>query len=144
MNSIEYVQPRGLLRSGTFSQVVVSPHSRLVFTAGQVAVVEHGNLVGGNDLAAQTQRAMFNLKLSLAAVGASFKDVVKTTTFVVNYRPECRDIITQAKEPFYEGGEPPASALIGVSALAKPEWLIEIEAIACLVHPGAMQMRRSR
>ena len=51
-------------------------------------------------------------------------------TFVVNYRPELRPIIGKARSAFFEGMEPPASTLVGVSALAAPEWLIEIEAIA--------------
>jgi enamine deaminase RidA (YjgF/YER057c/UK114 family) len=45
-----------------------------------------------------------------------------------HYRPELRTVITDAKKPFW-AGEPPTSALIGVAALALPEWLIEIEAI---------------
>ena len=48
----------------------------------------------------------------------------------VNYKPELRPIIGKARSAFFEGMEPPASTLVGVSALAAPEWLIEIEAIA--------------
>lgn len=129
---IEFIKPNGLMKNATFSQVVVASGSKLIFTSGQVSVDEQGNLIGGNDLAAQTVRAMRNVELALAAAGASFADVVKTTTFVVGYRPEHRKIIAGAKEPFYGGRTPPTSALIGVSALAQPEWLIEIEAIAVL------------
>jgi enamine deaminase RidA (YjgF/YER057c/UK114 family) len=51
----------------------------------------------------------------------------------VNYRPEHRSIIGKARAPFFaEGTPPPASTLVGVSALAMPEWLVEIEAIAVL------------
>jgi enamine deaminase RidA (YjgF/YER057c/UK114 family) len=64
----------------------------------------------------------------LEAAGATFADIVKTTTLVVNYRPEHRTVITDAKKPFW--GKPPTSALIGVAALALP--LIEIEAVAVL------------
>jgi enamine deaminase RidA (YjgF/YER057c/UK114 family) len=73
---------------------------------------------------------MRNLGLALAAAGAGYDDIVKTTTYVVRYKPEHRDIIGQAKKPFLGKRGPAASALIGVSALAMPEWLIEIEAIA--------------
>jgi enamine deaminase RidA (YjgF/YER057c/UK114 family) len=69
--------------------------------------------------------------LALAAAGVTYADIVKTTTFVVNYRPEHRTIITNAKKTFWKG-QPPTSALIGVAALALPEWLIEIEAVAVL------------
>jgi enamine deaminase RidA (YjgF/YER057c/UK114 family) len=74
---------------------------------------------------------MKNLGLALAAAGVTYAEIVKTTTFVVNYRPEHRTIITDAKKPFWKG-QPPTSALIGVAALALPEWLIEIEAVAVL------------
>jgi enamine deaminase RidA (YjgF/YER057c/UK114 family) len=132
MSAIKYIDPRGLLESKTFSQVVTTTGSRMIFTSGQVAVNERGEVVGAGDLAKQTQQAMRNLTVALHAADATFADVVKTTTYVVNYKPEHRQIITDAKHPFYDSAKPPASALIGVSALAKPEWLIEIEAIAVL------------
>jgi enamine deaminase RidA (YjgF/YER057c/UK114 family) len=129
---IKFINPDGLLYTSTFSQVATSSGSTTIYTSGQVAVDEHGNLVGAGDLAEQTRQAMRNLSVALAAAGASFADVVKTTTFIVGYRPEQREIITSAKEPFYNGRTPPTSALIGVSALARPEWLIEVEAVAVL------------
>ena len=86
-------------------------------------------LVGGSDLAAQTEQVMRNVGLALAAAGADFSHVVKITTYVVNYKPEHRAIIGKARAPFFKNA-PPASTLVGVSALALPEWLVEIEAIA--------------
>jgi enamine deaminase RidA (YjgF/YER057c/UK114 family) len=55
---------------------------------------------------------------------------VKITTYVVNYKPEHRAIIGRARMPFFAKRPPPASTLVGVSALALPEWLVEIEAVA--------------
>jgi enamine deaminase RidA (YjgF/YER057c/UK114 family) len=129
---IEFVEPDGLLHNSTFSQVAISSGSRTVYTSGQVAIDEDGNTVGIGDLAEQTRQAMSNLKLALEAAGASFKDVVKMTNFVAGYHPDQREVITGTKEPFYEGLTPPTSALIGVQALAKADWLIEIEAVAVL------------
>jgi enamine deaminase RidA (YjgF/YER057c/UK114 family) len=131
-NMIKFINPDGLLHTPTFSQVAISSGSKTIYTSGQVAVDEHGDIVGAGNLAEQTRQAMHNLSVALAATGASFADVVKTTTFIVGYSPEQRGIITSAKEPFYKGRTPPTSALISVSALARPEWLIEIEAIAVL------------
>ena len=48
----------------------------------------------------------------------------------MNYKAEHRTIIGGARRPFFAGGTPPASTLVGVAALALPEWLVEIEAIA--------------
>ena len=53
-----------------------------------MSIDENGALVGAGDLAAQTTQAMRNVGLALAAAGASYADVVKITTFVVDYSPE--------------------------------------------------------
>lgn len=129
---IELMNPKGLLENSTFSQVAIASGARVVYTSGQVAIDENGELVGGSDLAAQTRQAMKNLGTALAAAGAGFADIVKTTTFVARFDPKQREIITRAKEPYYAGRKPPTSALIGVSSLAKAEWLIEIEAVAVI------------
>lgn len=130
MGTLEHPRPKGLLLNPAFSQVVVAAGTRTIYTAGQVAMDESGALVGGSDLAAQTTQVMHNVGLALAAAGASFAHVVKITTYVVNYKPEHRAIIGKARAPFFADGTPPASTLVGVSALAAPEWLVEIEAIA--------------
>ena len=132
MSTVDYPRPVGLLHNGGFSQVAVASGSRTIYTAGQVSIDEHGAPVGGDDLAAQTAQAMRNVGLALAAAGASFANVVKITTYVVDYRPDYRSIIGQARAPFFAGRTPPASTLIGVSALALPEWLVEIEAVAVI------------
>jgi enamine deaminase RidA (YjgF/YER057c/UK114 family) len=130
MALIESPHPEGLLHNPGFSQVVASAGKRTIYTAGQVSVDEHGALVGAGDLAAQTAQVMRNVGLALAAVGAGYADIVKITTYVVGYKPEHRIILGKARSPFFADRTPPASTLIGVAALALPEWLIEIEAIA--------------
>ncbi|MEA2840534.1 MAG: hypothetical protein QOF41_1864 [Methylobacteriaceae bacterium] len=95
-----------------------------------MSIDESGALVGAGDLAAQSVQAMRNVGLALAAAGATFADVVKITTYVVNYAPEDRAVIAKVRAPFFAGGEPPASTLVGVTSLALAEWLIEIEAVA--------------
>jgi enamine deaminase RidA (YjgF/YER057c/UK114 family) len=132
MSALEHPRPDGLFLNPAFSQVVAASGARTIYTAGQVSIDAQGKLVGAGDLAAQTAQAMRNVGLALAAAGAGFADVVKITTYVVNYQPEQRTVIGQARAPFFAGGPPPASTLLGVAALALPEWLIEIEAIAVL------------
>ena len=127
---LEHPRPTGLLHNAGFSQVVVAAGTRTIYTAGQVSIDAQGALVGAGDLAAQAEQAMRNVGLALAAAGASSTDVVKITTYVVGYRPEHRAIIGKARAPFFASGTPPASTLVGVAALALPEWLVEIEAVA--------------
>ncbi len=132
MSTIEYPHPDGIMVSPAYSHVVVASGARTVYISGQVALDEHGTLVGGTDLGAQTTQVMKNLGLALAAAGATFADVVKITTYVVNYRPELRAALGAARAPFFAGRTPPASTLVGVSALAAADWLVEIEAIAVI------------
>ncbi len=130
MSKIEHPVAKGLMSNALFSQVVVAAGTRTVYIAGQVSVDENGKLIGADSIAGQTTQAMRNIGLALAAAGASFSDVVKITTYVVNYQPEHRAIIGRARAPFFADLPPPASTLVGVAALALPEWLVEIEAIA--------------
>ena len=130
MSKIDRLRPEGLQINPAYSHVVVASGARTIYISGQVALDENGALVGAGDLAAQTTQVMRNLGRALAAAGATFADVVKITTYVVGYRPEHRAIIGAARSPFFPPGKPPASTLVGVAALAAPEWLIEIEAVA--------------
>ena len=131
MSKLEHPRPEGLLHNPAFSQVVAASGARTIYTAGQVSIDESGATVGAGDLAAQAAQATRNVGLALAAAGASYADIVKIT-YVVNYRPEHRVVIGKARAPFFATGTPPASTLVGVSALALPEWLVEIEAVAVI------------
>jgi enamine deaminase RidA (YjgF/YER057c/UK114 family) len=130
MSKIEYPVPQGLAINPAYSHVAVAAGGRTIYISGQVAIDETGAVVGKGDLASQTEQVMKNLQRCLAAAGANFEHVVKITSFVVNYTPELRPIIGKVRTPFFANRPPPASTLVGVSALAAPEWLIEIEAIA--------------
>ncbi len=130
MSKLEHLRPEGLLHNPAFSQVVAAAGRRTIYIAGQVSIDERGALVGAGDLAAQTAQALRNVGLALAAADASYSDVVKITTYVVNYKPEHRPVIGRARAAFFPSEKPPASTLVGVAALAMPEWLIEIEAVA--------------
>ena len=125
----QHVNPAGVGAPSNYTHVVASSGGSIVFISGQIGMDAAGN-IAGDTLGAQGTQVFENLKVCLASVGATFENVLKLTTFVVNYKPELRPIIGKARSAFFEGMEPPASTLVGVSALAAPEWLIEIEAIA--------------
>ena len=130
MSTVEHPRPEGLLHNPGFSQVGVATGRRIIYTSGQVSIDQRGALIGAGDLAAQTAQAWRNVGLALAAAGASYADIVKTTTYVVNYGPEQRTVIGKARAGIFADRTPPASTLVGVAALALPEWLVEIEAVA--------------
>ena len=125
----EILNPPELFRGVGFSQVVAARGSRVVFVSGQIALDREGNLVGPGDLAAQTRRVFENLRAGLAAAGAGFGDVVKLNYYVVGFRPEQLAVIREVRGR-YLPAEPPASTLVGVTALAMDGLLIEVEAIA--------------
>ena len=90
MTEIEHIRPEALSNSPTYTHVVAARANRTVYISGQVSVDVDGNLVGAGDLGAQTVQVMENLGTALAAAGASFSDVVKIVTYVVDYQPEQR------------------------------------------------------
>jgi enamine deaminase RidA (YjgF/YER057c/UK114 family) len=99
----------------------------LIFVSGCVSADSEGNIVGEGDLAAQTRKTLDNLRMILQASGADLKDVLKTTVFMldISQRGLTHDIRRE-----YFGDFPPASTMVEVRALGRPEYLIEIDAIA--------------
>ena len=103
----------------------------MVFISGQTAWDERKNIVGGDSVLEQARQAFRNLEKAMAAAGGTLKDIVTLRIYVVDYQAECGTAVGIAlREVFSEN--PPASTWIGVSALAVPEFLIEIEATAVL------------
>ena len=98
-----------------------------IYVAGQLATDAQGNLVGPNDIRAQTRLALERLKRVLETGGAKLSDVVKLTVFITDLRHQ-QGMGDVRREFFPEN--PPASTLVQVVALAVPGALIEIEAIA--------------
>jgi enamine deaminase RidA (YjgF/YER057c/UK114 family) len=129
--TIKRLQPEGLPRTA-YSQVVVGTGGRLVFVSGQVSVDGDGRVVAPGDLAGQARQAHANLQLALKGASASLADVTKLTTYVVGFQPEMLPLIREARAAVFQSGESPASTLVGVQALAAPEFLIEVEAYAVL------------
>ena len=130
--NIEFVNPPQLCPTFGWTHVVSVTGGRTIHISGQVAINERGEVVGVGDLQAQTEQAFHNISLALAAVGATFHDVVKTSLFVVGLKPEHVPVIRAVRSRYVSAENPPASTLVGVSALVGPEWLIEIEAVAVL------------
>jgi enamine deaminase RidA (YjgF/YER057c/UK114 family) len=127
-----HINPSGVSQPTGYTHVVRADGSRTVYISGQVAVNSGGEVIGRGDLSRQADQVFENLRTCLMSVGAGFQDVVKLTTYVVNFRPEDRAIVAAARQKHLPAVNPPASTLVGVQALARPELMIEIEAIAVL------------
>ncbi len=128
----EFLNPAGLPVLPGFSQVVTATEGKIVFISGQVALDANNEVVGKGDLRAQVVQTFENLKGALAAVGATFDDVLKTNTYIVNYTPDMIGVVREVRSQYLPQEKPPASTLIGVQALVLEDLLIEIEAFALL------------
>ncbi len=111
---------------GSYSQALeVPPGARLLFTAGQVGVSPDGRTAEG--FVAQAEQVWANIKALLAEGGMGVEDIVKTTGYIVG--EENFPAYAAARKAAL-GGVRPASTSIIVPALATPEWVVEIEAVA--------------
>jgi enamine deaminase RidA (YjgF/YER057c/UK114 family) len=129
--TLECINPEDLPTPPTYSHVVIATGSRLVFVAGQEPEDEHGELVGPGALAVQARQVFANVGRALAAAGALPEDVAKITIFVVRYRPEYLSVIEEGRVALF-GNHKPADTIVGVEALSRPEYLIEVEATAVI------------
>jgi enamine deaminase RidA (YjgF/YER057c/UK114 family) len=126
----ESLNPAGLSEPTGYTHVIVVSPGKLVYISGQVSLNANSEVVGEGDLRAQATQVYANLKTALAAVGASFNEVVKLNTYVVNLQPEHAAILREVRQTQIPQAPPPASTLVGVTGLARKEFMIEVEAVA--------------
>ncbi|MEM1402130.1 MAG: RidA family protein [Pseudomonadota bacterium] len=131
--SRESIQPSGLLdgRAFAMAQVVRSKGGSYVHISGQTAIDETGAHIG-SDLATQLGAALENVRRALAGVGATPSDLVSVTTYIVDFTPEQLADYVPALNSFFDPENLPACSMLGISALAQPGLLVEIEAVAVL------------
>lgn len=122
-----------IVRPETVHQAVGYSHAvrkgNILCIAGQVALDKDGNVVGVGDFRAQAEQVFANLKAVIEAAGGTLNDILKTTTFVTDISN--RPLLAEVRQKYFPT-DPPASTLVMVSSLARPEFLIEVEAIAVL------------
>lgn len=120
---------------------ITSGNVRWVYCSGKTATddgassaSERDSIVGGDDIYEQTRQVCRNLQRVLAAVGATLDDVVRVRVYVVApLTPDKFILIHDARSEFFSRDHYPASTLVVVSGLARPQALIEIDADAVVV-----------
>jgi enamine deaminase RidA (YjgF/YER057c/UK114 family) len=127
-----FINPLELSASPSYSHVVVVSAGRAVHVSGQIALDGTGRVVGAGDLHAQTVQVFENLKAALAAADASFADVVKMTSFLVDLTPAKAQVVRDVRAQYLPAGHRPASTMVGVTGLVLPDLLVEIEVVAAL------------
>ncbi len=124
------INPPELFPPPRFSHVAVATGQRLVFVAGQTALAPDFAVIGEGDLAAQTRASMESVAVALRAAGAGWDDVVRRTIYTV--APTEFEVIARAIEEVTGETEHPPQTIIGVTGLALPQLMIEIEVTALL------------
>ncbi len=132
VTSVQRLRPEGLVSTPAFSHVaIVPPGATTIYVGGQNSVDESGSLVGADDVAAQSVRALSNAKIALAAAGAGVNDVIQWTVLFVDgvdigaaYGAIAGDLASD---------EPPLVTSARVAGLGVPGALVEIGAVAAVV-----------
>ena len=130
--NLRFLNPRTMAPPPGYTYVVeATGPNRVIFIAGQLGLDLDNKLVGGaGDFRAQCAKAFENLGFALAAVGATFNDVVKINNYLTDMSHI--GIFREVRDAFLHTKAPPASTTVAISALARPGALFEIEAVAVL------------
>jgi enamine deaminase RidA (YjgF/YER057c/UK114 family) len=131
--SKEFLNPKTLMPPAGYSHIAKVHSGTLVYLAGQVSSDASGKLIGEGDFEAQTEQVFKNLKIAVEAAGGTMADIVKLNVYLVaevdtSEVPKFRAI----RDRYVNVENPPASTLAVVSRLARPGWLVEIEAVAAI------------
>jgi enamine deaminase RidA (YjgF/YER057c/UK114 family) len=122
------LSPESMHPTPGFSHIAVAEGTRTIHFAGQVALDAQFNILGGDDLGEQTKAAMRNLETAMKEVGVGWDDIVRRTIYTLH--PTEYEVMTAAIDEVTGGAAHPAQTIIGVTGLAVPGLLIEIEATA--------------
>ena len=134
---VEHLNPEGLARNPAFSQaVVVTGNARTVYVGGQDAVDAAGTIVGAGDLGAQTEQVLKNVETALAAAGAGREHVVKWNVLVVAGQ-SLEAGFAAFQRAWGLQPNPPAITMAFVAGLARPDFLVEMDAVAVVPEPEA-------
>lgn len=123
-----FTNPTTMHAPSGYTHCVETTGSRTIYLSGQVALSPEGQIVGENDTRRQAEQVFENLSLALAAVGATFENVVKLTYFMRDMSDF--PVVREVRDRFVNTARPPASSAVQVSGLVF-DWIrLEIEAIA--------------
>ncbi len=123
--------PASIAKPTGYSHVAEVNGGKIVYIAGQVALDKSGNLVGKDDFRAQAQQVFENLKAAVEAAGGDFNSVVKLNYYCAeSVDPAQITVVREVRDKYVNTANPPVSTFVFVKRLVRPEWLIEVEAVA--------------
>jgi enamine deaminase RidA (YjgF/YER057c/UK114 family) len=123
--------PAQLPKPVGYSHVGEITGGKMIYVAGQVALNAAGNIVGEGNYRAQLEQVFANLNTALESAGASFRNVVKLNYYIVD-RVDRSEFFAyrEVRDKYVDTANPPVATVVIVSGLFRPEFLIEIEAVA--------------
>lgn len=125
-----YLNPPDSPTPKSYHHAVTTEPGRIIFLSGQVAFDSNRNIIGENDVVAQTRQAMRNLKAVVETGGGQITDIVQITTHVVDYDSAQLDDITDTIAEFFVPNCLPTNTLVGIVSLSTEGLLVEIGGIA--------------
>lgn len=129
-SGVSFITPATMPKSVGYSQIAIVHSGQVVFIAGQVALDLAGNVVGKDNFREQVEQVFKNLNAALSASGCSFRDVVKLNSYFLDFS-HVKDF-REVRDLYIDPANPPASTAVQVSKLFRPEFLIEVEAVAVI------------
>ncbi len=123
----ELSNPTDLHPAPGFSHIAIAEGTRVVHFAGQLGLETDFSLAA-EDLRGQTVKAMRNVEIATRAAGVGWDDIVRRTIYTLH--PTEYEVITSAIDEVTGGADHPAQTIVGVTGLAVPGCLIEIECTA--------------
>ena len=127
---VQFINPDTLNKNPAFTNVVVvSGSTKTVYIGGQDSVDSSGAIVGRGDFQAQAEQVLKNIQAALAAAGAELHHLIKWNIFVVQGQ-DLRAGLAVFRRAWGNRPNPPAISVLFVSALAHPDFLLEMDAIA--------------
>jgi enamine deaminase RidA (YjgF/YER057c/UK114 family) len=134
--SVQHVNPEGLHRNPAFTQaVVVSGRAKTIYIGGQNAVNAAGEIVGKGDIKAQAEQVFKNIEIILAACGATLEHIIKWNIYVVQGQ-DVQPAIEVFQRVWGRRPNPPLITGVFVSALANPDFLMEMEVVVVVPEGG--------
>jgi enamine deaminase RidA (YjgF/YER057c/UK114 family) len=128
--SVRYINPDSLNKNPAFTNVVVvEGNVKTVYIGGQDAINASGEIVGKGDIVAQTEQILANVRAALAAGGARPEHIIKWNIYVVQGQ-SLQAGFAAFQNAWPQTPNPPAITGVFVSALAHPDFLVEMDAVA--------------
>jgi enamine deaminase RidA (YjgF/YER057c/UK114 family) len=129
-SNTRFIQPDMMMKTPTYTHVVeVTGPGRLIYTSGEQGRDKSGKYPA--DIRGQSIQAFENIKAALAAVGATFDNVIKLNVYMLDLRKD-HPIFSEVKQQYINERAPPASTTVQVPLLTRDGILVEVEAVAVL------------